>query len=229
MPKIKGAVFDLDHTLFDRYATLTEVMKEFVVHFDISENYDLEKATQLIIYADKNFNNLGWKTVLSYMAQQGLFNTVPSIEEYSAFVLGEFKKTAVEYPFAKPALTSLKESGYKVALITNGKPEVQNKKIDLLGLRDYFDEIVISGELGIDKPAPEPFIEMAKRLDAEPEELLYIGDNPLNDVEGSRNAGYIPVWVKTTGIWGFDDIEKPEYCVETVTEIPELIEKINNS
>lgn len=228
MPKIKGAVFDLDHTLFDRYATLTEVMKEFVVHFDISKDYDLKSATELIVYADKNFNNFGWKNVLNYMTVKGLFNTVPSLTEYSDFIFNEFKKTAVEYPFSKPVLSTLRERGYKVALITNGGYEVQNRKLELLGLHDYFDEIIISREFGVDKPAPEPFIEMAKRLDAEPEELLYIGDNPLNDVEGSRNAGYIPVWVKTTGIWGFDDIEKPEYCVETVAEIPELIEKIKN-
>ena len=67
-----------------------------------------------------------------------------------------------------------------------------------------------------------------KRLGIKTEEMLYIGDHPRNDIEGSRNAGFVPVWVKTTGTWIFPEIEKPELQVETVEEIPTLIDKINN-
>ena len=56
---------------------------------------------------------------------------------------------------------------------------------------------------------------------------MYVGDHPLNDVEGSRRVGYTPVWVKTTGTWFFDDIEKAPYEVDTVAELPELLAKID--
>ena len=68
---------------------------------------------------------------------------------------------------------------------------------------------------------------MSERLNIPPEELMYVGDNPVNDVDGSRNAGYIPVWVKTTGYWCFEDIPHAEYEVETVEEIPALVKRIN--
>ena len=58
-------------------------------------------------------------------------------------------------------------------------------------------------------------------------EMLYIGDHPLNDIDGSRNAGCIPVWVKTTGIWTFPEVKKPDLQVDTVKEIPQLIKQIN--
>ena len=53
------------------------------------------------------------------------------------------------------------------------------------------------------------------------------GDNPLNDVFASRNAGYIPVWVATTGTWIFGDLKRADYEIETIAEIPELVHKLN--
>jgi FMN phosphatase YigB (HAD superfamily) len=56
---------------------------------------------------------------------------------------------------------------------------------------------------------------------------MYVGDHPINDIDGSRNAGYTPVWVKTTGYWCFEEIPRAEYEVETVAEIPDLVAQIN--
>ena len=87
--------------------------------------------------------------------------------------------------------------------------------------------MIISGETAYEKPDARIFQLMARSLGVKTNEMLYIGDHPLNDVEGSRKAGCIPVWVKTTGTWSFTEIEKPELQVETVKEIPDIIRKIN--
>ena len=225
---IKGVVFDLDHTLFDRYGTIRAIMPDFVKVFDVSDDLTLEQLTDIFIYADKHINNYGWRTVLGYMTERGVFNTPPEFEDYRSFLVSHFKNTAVEYPFAKPMLKKLKEDGYKVGLITNGNFDIQDSKLRLLGLYEYFDEVIISRVFGVDKPGRGIFDEMAKRLGLKASEMLYVGDNPINDVEGSRAAGYVPVWVRTTGVWGFDEIKKPEYIVENVGEIPELLDKIEN-
>ncbi len=113
--------------------------------------------------------------------------------------------------------------GFKLGLITNGKHDLQYAKIANVGLTDEFDEIVVSGDVGAQKPSTVPYEIMAQRLNIAPNEMLYVGDNPKNDVEASRKAGYIPVWVRTTGTWIFPEIEKPELQVDTVAELPELI------
>ena len=97
----------------------------------------------------------------------------------------------------------------------------------MLGLRDAFDEIIVSGETPYEKPQKEIFLLMAEKLNIKPEEMLYIGDHPVNDVDGARKAGCIPVWVRTTGTWIFPEIEKPELQVESVKEIPLILKKIN--
>lgn len=220
---LKGVVFDLDHTLFDRYATLTAIMPSFCEHFDVAVT--AEKLSELLCFADKQFVHTGWRKIHEYLADNGAFVTVPEFNNYADFILDKFREIAVPYDFTKPMLRKLRDMGLKIGIITNGDVPLQSKKIELLGFSEEFDEILITGSVGIHKPNPEPFIIMAQRLNLDPSELLYVGDNPLNDVEGSRNAGYTPVFVNTTNSWQFPEIERCEYAVENVGELPALIEK----
>ena len=142
-------------------------------------------------------------------------------------ILKNFRKTTVEYNFAIPVLKEIKEMGIRTALITNGDPILQHFKITSLKLDDQFEEIIVSGETPFAKPDPKIFRLMAEKLNIDTGEMMYIGDHPLNDIEGSRNAGCIPVWVKTTGVWAFPEIEKPEFQVETVRDVPRLIRTVN--
>ncbi len=220
---LKGVVFDLDHTLFDRYATLTAIMPSFCERFDVALSVD--EAAKLLCEADKRFVHLGWRKVIEYLTEKGMFLTVPDFDAYSSFLLGEFRKFAVPYGFTKPMLRELRGMGLKLGIITNGDVPLQSRKIEMLGFKDEFDEILVTGSIGVHKPNAEPFLVMAQRLKLGPSELMYVGDNPLNDVEGSRNAGYTPVFVNTTNTWAFPEVERCEFTVENVGEIPKLIEK----
>ncbi len=226
---IKAAIFDLDHTLFDRYATLAEVAKRFRTQFEVADGVTDEQITKELVWADKQYVHFHWRHIHKHLVDCGLFSQAPSFEEYRDFVVSCFFKIAIPFDFAIPMLEGLRKSGIKTGLITNGNHDLQYAKINLLGLQDSFDSIIATGDIGVHKPERGPFDIMAARLQLDSKEMLYIGDNPLNDVEGARLAGYIPVWVKTTGTWVFPEIEKPELQVETVEEIPALIKKLNNA
>ncbi len=225
---IRAVVFDLDHTLFDRYATISVLVPQLRKHFDLNDGVTDEFFIQELSYGDKHFVHKGWQGIYNHLISKEIFKTIPSFEEYTEIVLRHFKHIAVKYDFAEPTLKKIKSMGYKVGLITNGNAELQYKKLSMLGLTDCFDEIIVSGETPYEKPDKRIFLMMAEKMGFSPDEMMYIGDHPLNDIDGSRNAGYIPVWVKTTGTWIFPEIEKPELQVETVEEIPSLIDKINN-
>lgn len=225
---IKAAVFDLDHTLFDRYGTIKILVPQLRKHFDLGDGITDDFFIQELSYADKHFVHKGWLGIYKHLVSKGIFKTIPSFEEYTEIVLRHFRHIAVKYSFAEPVLKKIKEMGCKVGLITNGNKELQYKKLTMLGLTNCFDEIIISGETPYEKPDKRIFLMMAEKLGLAPQEMLYIGDHPLNDIDGSRNSGFVPVWVKTTGTWIFPEIEKPELQVETVEEIPDLIDKINN-
>lgn len=224
---IKAAVFDLDHTLFDRYGTIKKIAPQIISELDVADGVTAEIFAEELSFADKQFVHKGWKKIHEYLVDKNMFKTVPTYDEYVQCVLKSFKTTTAKYDFTIPVLKEIRNMGIKTALITNGNPELQNFKIMSLGLNDCFDEIIISGETHYEKPDARIFQLMARSLGIKTSEMLYIGDHPLNDVDGSRNAGCIPVWVKTTGTWVFPEIEKPEFQVETVKEIPPLIRQIN--
>ena len=224
---IKAAVFDLDHTLFDRYGTIEKIAPQIVSELNVADGITAEVFAEELSYADKQFVHKGWHKINEYLVNKNIFKIAPTYEEYAGCVLKSFKTTTVKYDFAIPVLKEIKNMGIKTALITNGNPELQNFKIMSLGMTDCFDEIIISGETAYEKPDIRIFQLMARSLGIKTNEMLYIGDHPLNDIDGSRNAGCVPVWVKTTGTWIFPEIEKPELQVETVEEIPDLIKRLN--
>lgn len=224
---IKAAVFDLDHTLFDRYATIKAITPDIIAGFELADGITADIFAEELSYADKQFVHKGWKKIHEYLVNKNIFKVIPTYDEYAKNVLKCFKKTTVKYDFANSVLKEIRSMGIKTALITNGTPELQYFKIKSLELEDCFDEVIVSGETPYEKPDERIFQLMAEKLGIKTGEMLYIGDHPKNDVDGSRNAGCIPVWVKTTGTWIFPEISKPDLQVETVKEIPQLIKDLN--
>ena len=237
--RIKAVIFDLDHTLFDRYETLRLVCHDFYAEKrewfskDISE----EKAAEIMIEGDARFIVDGWKPVLKFWMKKGLLaldkNGEPIAENQELFDFiwnYGFLKHAVKYPFANPMLDELREAGIIVGLITNASNEKgiirQRAKLRLLDMENRFDNILISGEVGILKPCRTVFDIMKWRLGMKAENMLYVGDNPKNDVYGSRTAGYIPCWVRLRQEYG--ETSDSEYSVRDVSEIPSLVDRINS-
>ena len=225
---IKAAVFDLDHTLFDRYETLKKIVPFFRERFKISDGVTDDFIYENLAWADKNFVHIGWTKIFAHLCNQGIFAEIPEYQEYEDFVISKFKEIAVKFPFAIPSLNEIRALGLKIGLITNSESHVQHEKLRMLELTNMFDYIIISGDTPYRKPQKEIFLMMADYFGIETSEMMYIGDHPKFDVDGSRNAGCVPVWVKTTGTWIFPEIEKPELQVETVAEVPDIIRKINN-
>lgn len=226
---IKAVVFDLDHTLFDRYATIKKLVPQLRKHFDLNDGITDEFFIQELSFGDKHFVHKGWLGIYNHLVSKGIFRTNPGFDEYTEILLRHFKHIAEKYDFAEDILREIRNDGYKVGLITNGNTTLQYEKLEMLELTNCFDEIIVSGDTPYEKPQKEIFLLMAEKLGIEPCEMIYAGDHPLNDIEGSRNAGCVPLWVKTTGTWIFPEIPKPELQVETVAEIPGILKEINKN
>lgn len=224
---IKAAVFDLDHTLFDRYATLKKIIPQLKAAFGTPEGISDDYFCEQICFADRQYVHLGWQKIHAHLISCGIVPDTLSFEDYRDNLLLCFSKTAVPFDFSKGVLETIRKTGIKTGLITNGRHEIQSSKLELLGLEDSFDDIVISGDYGFSKPDERIFRASAENLGVKTSEMIYVGDHPKFDVDGSRSAGCMPVWVKTTGTWVFPEIEKCELQVETVKEIPGIIERLN--
>ena len=69
-----------------------------------------------------------------------------------------------------------------------------------LGIGDFFEEVFLSYELGIEKPAPEIFRIVAERLGARPEDILFLDDSEVN-CEAARNCGLQAKLAPAGGGW----------------------------
>jgi putative hydrolase of the HAD superfamily len=91
-----------------------------------------------------------------------------------------------------PAALAALASRWPLVCLTDGNPRIQNAKLDALGLRDYFTEVVITDELGgraTRKPAPDGLLAAGECLGVQPSELVMVGDRPVKDTAIARAVG----------------------------------------
>jgi len=85
----------------------------------------------------------------------------------------------------------LSRRGYLLGIIANTITETEIPDyLETEGLTRYFKTVVLSSKVGTRKPNPEIYWEAARRIGVEPAKCVYVGDNPVRDVEGTRAAGY---------------------------------------
>lgn len=82
-----------------------------------------------------------------------------------------------------------------MGIVTNGNSHMQRRKLELCGLADLFEVIVISGEFKAHKPDVEIFLEGARQLELPPEEIAFVGDTFFTDIIGAYRAGMQPIWI----------------------------------
>ena len=80
---------------------------------------------------------------------------------------------------------------YKIILISNYPPHLR-EKLKKQNLLELFDDVIISGEVGVQKPDPEIFMLACKRLTISPTELIFVDDS-ANSLKSSKTVGYAPL------------------------------------
>ena len=89
---------------------------------------------------------------------------------------------------------------YRLALVTNGLREVQRPRLEGSALRDCFEQVFISDEIGAAKPARAYFDVVFRGIERPPKEnVLLIGDSLTSDMQGGLDYGIDTCWYNPTG------------------------------
>lgn len=111
------------------------------------------------------------------------------------------------------------KSKYRVCILSNGFGEVQYAKVQHSGLGPYIDEMILSDEVGYNKPNPLIFAYALERMACTVEEAIMIGDSWGSDIRGAARAGIDSIWYNRYGL------ERPvELGVEPRYEVQSLLE-----
>lgn len=105
------------------------------------------------------------------------------------------------YPDAQELLCTLAKQGYKLGLITDGRPEGQRAKIAALGLERWMQYMIVTDELGgvqFRKPNPTAFCMMQERFGIPFSHMCYIGDNPQKDFIAPQQLGMRSIYFRNS-------------------------------
>jgi len=95
------------------------------------------------------------------------------------------------------ALLNTLKSRYQIGVVSNGSIENQMNKLKRSTLLSFFEKevIFISGEMSFSKPDQSYFSVVEQRLQKQVDEIVIIGDDPINDIQGGNQAGWKTVWI----------------------------------
>lgn len=225
---LKAVVFDLDHTLFDRYATFKCILSKEEAYTVFNRDLGEEKLLSLWCKLDKRFIHFEkpWDLIYdAFVMEDAILHGIKKKSFFNEQIAKLYRLGAVLYGDTIDTLVKLKQAGFKLGIITNGSPDIQRNKLSLLDISEHFDEIIVSGEYNTNKPDEKLFDMMAERLSLKTEEILFVGDHPKNDIWGARNAGMSTAWINATGHWELPELPRADYEINTLSELCDLLIK----
>ena len=199
MPQPYSAIFfDMDGTLFDLVACERETLRRLLAE----ETPALPPAIgEAFLTAYAAVSPSHWAAGLAKDASReaivnGILAAVcaqPELNVFPRTSLAErywrlFADVAVLEAGAHEILALL-SSRYRLGVISNGYADTQRPRLAAAGLTDYFESIVVSGELGWAKPDFRIFSHALAALDVPPTAALYVGDSLSHDLAGALAAG----------------------------------------
>lgn len=187
------AVFDLDNTLIDRVGLFRRWAAAF-----LERHGQWASELPLLVEADGD----------GAVPRSRFFEAVAHRYGLRAEVAALVDAYDRDYPtFAVPppraalqALSALKDSGWRVAVVTNGPP-MQERVVDAAGLRGIADAVIVSSTVGLRKPDPAILALAATRARATLDGAWMVGDSPAHDIAAAANAGIRSVWIRRGRHW----------------------------
>lgn len=197
MTRYKAILFDLDGTLVDHDSAAHRAAHDWAVELGVKP--DVQRWIQIETAWFKRFEEGRCTHQQQRVERIREYLNDPSLDddtcrELFRVFLKHYEANWRPFDDARAALTSARRAGAVVGILTNGAEELQMKKMTRTGLWEPHMIMLAAAELGAAKPQVECYeralAKINEHVTAAPEEILLIGDNPINDVEGALAVGW---------------------------------------
>ena len=230
---IKAVFLDIDNTLLDFDAYVKQTMTEGFLH------YGLKPFEESMFGVFTEINNRLWNEIeqgkLDFKGLEKIrFNMVFRAlgidfdgEEFEAYFREHIWDSAIALDGADEMLRYL-AGKYILCIASNGPYEQQLHRLDIGGMKKYFDYYFISEKLGVSKPESAFFQKALEELNRGrakpilPEECVMLGDSLRSDIAGGKNAGMKTVWFNRSG----KSLQKtviPDFEIHNLKQIKEIL------
>ena len=220
MKNIKAIIFDAYGTLFDVNSAAEKCKERLGDKWEGFANY--WRTTQLeytwlrsLMRRHKDFWQITEDSLDKSMNFYNIDNSMRS-------ELLNLYKVLSPFTEVRDTLKNLKQSNYKLAILSNGTPDLLNELVVSNQLKDIFDDIFSVEEAGIFKPDSKVYDLPINKYNIEKNEVLFLSANTW-DVSGAGNYGYNTVWVnRNNNIFDKLDFE-PNQQISNLSELLDLI------
>ncbi len=225
-PNLQAVAFDLDNTLWEvepviaraelrLFDWLLEHCPRIPQRLSIE---DMRAARQQLALAEPHrahdFTYLRIASLARHARECGYEEAVAE----RAFEVFFAARNDVEvYADVRPALERLR-SRYRLASLSNG-----NADLGRIGLAEFFAFSLSSREVGVAKPHPGGFEALASRLNLRPQQIVYVGDDPMFDVEAARAAGMCTAWMNRRALHWPVDFAAADIVVRDCAELASVL------
>ncbi len=216
MMKTKVVVFDAYGTLFDVNSAAEKCKEKIGAKWETFANF--WRTTQLeytwlrsLMKKHKNFWDI---TEDSLEKSMRVFNINKNMKNE----LLSLYKILSPYPEVRGVLGNLKKKNFKLAILSNGTPDLLNELVENNKLNDLFDDIFSIEEVKIYKPDPSVYELPIKKYRIKSNEITFLSANTW-DVSGGGNFGYNSIWVnRHNSVFDFLDFQ-PKNEINNLTQL----------
>jgi FMN hydrolase / 5-amino-6-(5-phospho-D-ribitylamino)uracil phosphatase len=135
-----------------------------------------------------------------------------------------FPEVETIFSIVRKAVSRDDPAAYRpIGIVTNGPTEVQQTKLELLGVDRLVDFVLVSEEFGVAKPDPAIFREALRLAGVQPEEAIFVGDSVEFDMAGARAAGIPTVWLNRQKRPWTELDPPPTREIWSISDLPQLL------
>ena len=190
LSRLRGIFFDLDNTLIDRERAYEAYLRE------LSGRLPDPFADGAALQAMRELDDRGMRDRTEFCRL--VAERFPELGPTPARVWHDFAGGLTRAVTAAPEVVALVQrlaQRYLLAVVTNGSSARQREKLRRAGLSRLLTRVVISEEVGAEKPDVRIFGHALQQVGLEPGEVLFVGDDPARDVVGAHAAGMPCCWI----------------------------------
>ncbi len=213
--KYKAVLYDMDGTVLDTLADLTDAVNVSLRHFGLPE--------QPTMHVRDVLGNGARRLIMGCLPENTDEKTADAVLEfYKPYYDAHCREKTAPYPGITELMQRLRDAGVKQAVVSN-KPDGAVKELAELFFGGLIESAVGESETVRLKPCPDAVLAAAKLMGVSKDECVYVGDSEV-DIETARRAGMDCISVA----WGFrdEDMLRAEGASCIVRSAEELFEAL---
>ncbi len=239
---VRAILFDVNGTLIDIETDegLEEIYRA-IGHFLLYQGISLHRWEVRDLYFQimqrqraKSTEKFGewdavavWQEFLHTVSGNTALSLPPEKQEQFPLFLAELhrgiaRKRLRPYPQVLETLEQLRLH-YRLGVVSDAQSAYAVPELRAVGLANYFDPIIISGDYGYRKPDARLFQKALAALEIQPEQAIFVGNDLYHDIFGAQQVGMKAIFVSYNQSNAFDQAIVPDYTISYFAALPQAI------